>query len=494
MTVKTVPAPIGGWNARDALSNMPQTDAVKLINLVPDAGAVVSRGGCLDYCVVNGECETLVEYHSETTRKFLAAAGSKLYDVTNSTNVTELKTGLTNARWQTVQHNDKLIFVNGADNPQVFNGSAFENFTDTNSVGANKFIGCNSFKGRCFYWKADSQDFYYAQAGSYQGGLTKFQLGQVAQQGGNLINMLTWTLDSGSGVDDLAVFVMSSGEALVYQGSDPSNANSWSMIGRFNIGQPFAYRGHARLASDEILITKDGYLNISSALQAGRLNPDQHISAKIINAVKQKTTALYDKYGWEITFYPKGNWLIVNVPIETNRIYEQHVYNTKTGAWTKFTGWNARCFGVFDDNLYFGENGKIVRADIGVSDYGTQINYEAVPAWNYLSSSSNTKQLTAVQVSSNYVYPDYMQIEASNDFNEPKGYPYTIAPENVPDSWDIADWDQDYWGLTDGSTTAVWKSVTATGFALTYNLRITTKAQRIAWYSTNLMYTNAGVI
>lgn len=494
MSVMTNPAPIGGWNARDALSQMPKTDAVKLINWIPDAGAVVSRGGCVDYCVLTGECETLVEYHSGATRKFLAAAGDKIYDITAPDSVSEIKTGLSNARWQTVQHNDRLIFVNGADAPLVFGGSDFTEMADTNSVGASEFIGCNSFKGRCFYWKADSQDYYYAEAGGFQGKLTRFQLGTVAQQGGNLINMLTWTLDSGSGVDDLAVFVMSSGEALVYQGADPSNANNWSMIGRFNIGQPFAYRGHARLASDEILITRDGYLNISSALQAGRLNPDQHISAKIINAVKQKTDALSNKYGWQICFYPRGNWLIVNVPIETNRVYEQHVYSTKTGQWTKFSGWNARCFGVFNDNLYFGEGGKVVQADIGVSDYGNQINFEAIPAWSHLGSYANIKQLTGIQVVTNYVYPEFIQINASSDFNEPQGYPYVIAPEKVPRAWNIAEWDQDHWAATNGRTTSAWKNVSAAGFAITYNLRITTRAQRLAWYSTSLMFNNAGVV
>jgi hypothetical protein len=43
--VKTIPAPIGGLNARDALSAMPPTDAYGLINWIPQNYGVASRKG-----------------------------------------------------------------------------------------------------------------------------------------------------------------------------------------------------------------------------------------------------------------------------------------------------------------------------------------------------------------------------------------------------------------------------------------------------------------
>lgn len=45
MPAIAIPAPVGGWNARDALDAMPPTDAVKLVNWIPRAGYVQSRGG-----------------------------------------------------------------------------------------------------------------------------------------------------------------------------------------------------------------------------------------------------------------------------------------------------------------------------------------------------------------------------------------------------------------------------------------------------------------
>ena len=51
-TAKTasVPAPIGGWNARDSLANMSPTDAVQLVNWFPTPTDVTMRKG---YTVVS---------------------------------------------------------------------------------------------------------------------------------------------------------------------------------------------------------------------------------------------------------------------------------------------------------------------------------------------------------------------------------------------------------------------------------------------------------
>ena len=41
----SLPAPVGGWNARDALAEMAPTDAVTLVNWFPTPSQVVLRQG-----------------------------------------------------------------------------------------------------------------------------------------------------------------------------------------------------------------------------------------------------------------------------------------------------------------------------------------------------------------------------------------------------------------------------------------------------------------
>ena len=44
-TTTSVPAPIGGWNARDSLANMNPMDAIQLVNFYPTPTDVTMRKG-----------------------------------------------------------------------------------------------------------------------------------------------------------------------------------------------------------------------------------------------------------------------------------------------------------------------------------------------------------------------------------------------------------------------------------------------------------------
>ena len=205
--------------------------------------------------------------------------------------------------------------------------------------------GVATFKGRAFYWEEAAQSYWYATAGSYQGVLAEYDMASVLQSGGTLVMVVTWTLDSGSGIDDLAVFIFSTGETLVYSGSDPGDANDWSLIGRFQIGELLGPRAHAKTGGTEIILTRDGYLDISAALKDGRYSEKSAYSEKIIRASKTAPAQYGSFDGWEATLYPAGQLFIVNVPTGESTAY-QHVRETSSGGWCEFTGWNALTFAV----------------------------------------------------------------------------------------------------------------------------------------------------
>ena len=53
-TSTSVPAPVGGWNARDSLANMEPTDAIVLDNLIPSTDRVDGRKGSSEYATPSG--------------------------------------------------------------------------------------------------------------------------------------------------------------------------------------------------------------------------------------------------------------------------------------------------------------------------------------------------------------------------------------------------------------------------------------------------------
>ncbi|NDE81357.1 MAG: hypothetical protein EB037_10650, partial [Actinobacteria bacterium] len=83
--VASLPAPVGGWNARDALANMAPTDAVTLENLFPGVSSVALRGGYVEHATgMSGQVETLMTYNGGSSDKMFAIVGGKIYDVTSS--------------------------------------------------------------------------------------------------------------------------------------------------------------------------------------------------------------------------------------------------------------------------------------------------------------------------------------------------------------------------------------------------------------------------
>ena len=490
-----VPAPVGGWNARDSLDAMSPTDAIELINYFPGQASIETRAGTTLLAEdLGGEVETLAVFRDGTQESLLAAANGKLQEVALSDgNLTERATGLTNDRWQWINFNGRLILVNGADTPREWQGVAISTIT-ISGVTSSDLIGLTSFKGRVFYWEDDAQSFWYAAAGAYAGALTEFPLGIVSQSGGKIVECCTWTRDGGDGLDDLFVILMSTGEVLIYQGDDPGS--NFSLIGRFQIGSPLSVRGSVNVGSERVIATKDGYLNLSAALSAGRATDAGNISAKIIKAAKQAANDYADNFGWEMTLYPKESMLIVNVPVDPDTTaaqstYEQHVLNTTTGAWCKFTGWNAITFATVSDQLYFGDpDGNIFKAYVGPQDTESGgdsafIQASVIPAFNPLTSGAVNKHLTTCTVVSDHYLPQYMEVHALSDFNVPTPGSLRTPPDGEVAEWNVSDWDDDFWASSGGNEAIKAENypVGAYGYMLSARLRVQSKIQRIRIYS-----------
>lgn len=157
MSAIAIPSPVGGWNARDSFDKMPAEDAVKLVNWVPRGSYVQTRGGyAVSQSGLGGPVETLAAFVGPTNL-LLAAANGAWWDVTVTP--VQIATGYSSDRWQQANHNGKLIFVNGEDPPQVFDGTTMTpaDFTGSpETFTPSAMWGINSFKGRVYYWPQNS--------------------------------------------------------------------------------------------------------------------------------------------------------------------------------------------------------------------------------------------------------------------------------------------------------------------------------------------------
>jgi len=128
---QTIPAPVGGLNARDALPLMPPTDAVTLDNFFPSTTSVDLRSGYIKWSTgYPAAVETLMTWGGTTSSnaKLFAASSTKIYDATSQGAVgASAVSGLTSARFQNVNFGTPggqfLIAVNGSDFPLCYTGS-----------------------------------------------------------------------------------------------------------------------------------------------------------------------------------------------------------------------------------------------------------------------------------------------------------------------------------------------------------------------------------
>jgi len=126
----SVPAPVGGWNARDSIANMPTTDAVTMQNMFPTPSSVNIRGGSTNFSTgMSGQVQTLMIYEGANVIKMFAidAGGKKIYDVTAGGAATPVVTsGISNAWWEyaniATAGGNFLYAVNGVDKPYLFDG------------------------------------------------------------------------------------------------------------------------------------------------------------------------------------------------------------------------------------------------------------------------------------------------------------------------------------------------------------------------------------
>lgn len=457
MRTQYLPVPVGGWNASVPLDLMQPTDAVQLINFIPRESTIEFRKGTqeLTSSALATSVETLATHRQEDgTETLVAFADGKSYTINTSTGAaTQKNSGYKNNRWQTVNFNDLLLCVNGADAPQQFDGTTFGNYSAAVSGATPEDLnGVVVFKGRCIYWENNSASFWYAAAGAYGGALTEFPLSLVTRQGGYVVECFSWTRDSGDGMDDLFVVIMSTGETLVYQGSDPGNASDWTLIGSFALGAPLAIRGSCNLGGDRVILTKDGFINLSTALQVGRMSENGNVSTKIMEAAKESAKRYGSLYGWEIFYHDSESLLMVNVPVEDGERWRQYCMNTNTGAWTQFKDINCVTFTEINGVLYGGcPDGHIRQIFTGASDDSVPIEFIMVPAFNSFGMPDRMKTLTFCTVQTNFVAKENIGLAGLADL-ETRAFGNAAVPDLTVGTlaeWDTATWDEVYWGDSD---------------------------------------------
>jgi hypothetical protein len=474
----SIPASVKGWDQISSIANMKPDHAVQLDNWIPRPGYLEIRRGSQVFAtgIGSGVVNTVMAYNSPNiTNAKLFAVGNNgtIYDITaGGAGVASAITSLSNSMLQYCIFTNAaaasfMVAANGQDTPVIYDGSVWANMTLTGITPGDVFAW-TSWKGRLWATLVNSTKVGYLANSAISGAVTTFDLGQQMSRGGYVSGISTWTQDSKQTVDEYIAFITSRGQVIIYQGTDPSTANTFALVGVYDLGAPIGRRCFMRIAGNLWIISVDGVTPMSEMMTLDRGAVAKVAPSTMIqNAMAQASHLYKQNFGWQLIEYAKSQLVILNIPQIQGQTSVQFVMNTLTGAWCQFLGLDAQCWEILNDEPFFGStDGNVYQWDIGSGDYtGDEqlpITATVQTAFNYFGSRGHLKRWTMIRpiiTTDGSVTPG---VGLNIDFAQgaPVSVPSAVASTGA--QWDVAQWDVAIWPVN-SSVSANWTSVEGIG-------------------------------
>lgn len=490
--------PSRGWNARDSLASMPPGFAAVLDNFIARVEECELRGGASDHVTgFSAAVESLIVYQPPGTgARLLAATNQGIYDATTPGPVGGVLSAATNGRWQWVNFANSsgayVCLVNGVDSYRYWNGSTWTTVATFGTISTSELIGIEAYRQRLFFVRLNSREVYFLPAGAVDGLLapvSAFSLEQLLRRGGYLMAIGTWTVDAGTGSDDMLACISSEGEVCVFRGTDPANASTWSHVGTYYVGRPLGRRCTFKFGGDLLILTERGIFPLSKAIQSSTIQATDAITYNIEPYIVSKASTNGSNFGWQIEALHKSRILIVNVP---GTVTEQLVMHYD-GGWSRFIGWEALCFAEFNGNLYFGTKNSVAAALSSQTDFGSTITGVLELAYTPAGYPGRLKHITQIKYHFKANAEFQYSLGINTDFTRTADFTTVTVGAGQQALYDVALWDAAVWA-SDQEFTSGWQSVASQpGYIIAPALKISTSSAKVSFVGLTAQFKLGGM-
>lgn len=376
LAVYPLEPPTGGLNGTQSLFNMPESDCVDLINMVPKGGGGLrSRTGTslnqdFSGALTAAEWDYLATVIGDINGQPFIVIGNdqpgigsgEFYAIAGTTDKKGTATVPDDPDW--VHFKNKAFFAGlGGTGPGIhaeWDGSG--NLANTAwtfvSWTSGQFTTIGSYKGRLYFGNNDKLVYATSSTlGAVTGNLTLFDISEFAQRDGGIADL--GDLPVGGDLDREVLFYLftTRGELFLYSGDSPF-ASNWQLVGRYELPPPIEKSNRrictVKVPGDVWLITRTGVISMRSVLAGSPI----FITAKIADLWQASVLEVesFNPSGSQYSLIKTGIRGTYNSTRDYVIFYHPAIgqlgYHLPTGGWFKFD-LNARAFhfNLNNDNL-----------------------------------------------------------------------------------------------------------------------------------------------
>jgi hypothetical protein len=389
--VTHLPAPTGGLNTVSSGTAMPAGDCVELVNLIAAENGLRSRLGNQEWVTgLTGSADNLVRTlisfsgsEPSADRRF-ATTSSGIWPATASTDAPAISitfaSGLGEAGYgmsvnMVTAAGHFCVYCDEVNGYYLYSqtGGTWAKVamgalpTQVDGVDPALFVACTVFKERLWFVERGSTSAWYLDLDSVYGTATEFDFGQQFRNGGYLVGLWNWTYDGGAGLDDSLVAISSSGDVVIYNGTDPDDPATFSVRGTWNMGPPPAGRDIVLdVGGDLYLLSQFGILPISQLVVGAETR--RYVTDKVGNLFNLLMNTRASLRGWSMRRNPEDNSMVVLYPDYSTEEARQIVLAEASRSWSRYEGLDMHCATVSEGQLYFGTTDGRVCVSTGYVD------------------------------------------------------------------------------------------------------------------------------
>lgn len=526
----TLPPPIKGVNARDALIGMDSDDALIVENLICRPYGLEIRPGYREFAsgigATTDPVDSLLSYlpvgepsvllaqpaggttfftllksrntpREITVGKLFASKAGTIYDITEGgVGGHPVVPVITGSYWTSINYQTPggsfmcacpieggYWVYDGTDWRHVVAGDG-TNWT-ISGIDPAKFEFVMLFKGRLWFIEKGSTRAWYLPPGQLFGVAAQWNFGVNFIRGGQLQVMAVFTQDAGVGIDDHFVAISSQGDVVVYKGFDPATApDNWALVGTWYCGVlPNSNRVTDPYGGDVLILSVNGLQKLSGILKLGDVGDDRLFETDRVNSI---VNAIVDRSrfyrNWQVKLLPALSMIVFSFPYQAFTRASMLVQDENTHGWSAIYDHPNEVFRTHDGVTFAGsQDGKVVYAFSDLLDatppngdlrLGKFILSAVTPAYSNFKVPGVQKNVKQIRIAMLGCTPPGLKITALVDYNFRQQTFQPSLPTSVTDSlWDIGNWDEALW---QGRLRVLqeWFGISGNGFVVTPQIEI----------------------